>query len=205
MKRLLALSVTAFAGIAAAPAVAQDSASESANERVMMVTIAAGEECPVSEDPDTIVVCDEIDPNEQYRIPSQLRRSEAPENRSWTERSRSFQDVARMGPGSCTAVGGGSELGCTAREIEEAVAERENAPERRFSLQIEEARRERLETIDGEAARTQARVEELERAYMERLEAERDAPLPGEEEEALPELQVVDPDAIPQRAPESGN
>ena len=54
----------------------------------------------------------------------------------------------------------------------------------------------RLEEIDGEAARTQARVEELERAYIERLEAERDAPLPGEESEALPEIQVTDPEAI---------
>jgi uncharacterized protein YceH (UPF0502 family) len=129
-----------------------------------------------------------------------LRRSGSPENRAWTDRVREFEDVGAFGPGSCTNIGGGSELGCSIQEIENARAEREQAPERRFSQQIDEARQERLSTIEGEAARTQARVEALEREYMEQLEAERDAPLPGEEE-PLPELEVVDPDAIPQRPP----
>lgn len=193
MKRLIALSASAaLAAIAASPAAAQEEGSE----RIMMVQIPQGGDCPDSPDGDTIVVCEEIE--DPYRIPSQLRQSRDPENNSWTERTRGLEDVGTFGPGSCTNIGGGSELGCSIQEIEDAVAEREVAPERRFSLQIEEARRERLETIDGEAARTQARVEELERAYMERLEAERDAPLPGEEE-PLPE--VVDPEAIPQRPP----
>jgi len=187
---LLAAATTALAGLGATPAAAQGEG----NERIMMVQIPAGEDCPDAPDADTIVVCEEIE--NPYRIPGQLRQSRDPENNSWTERSRDFNEVGKFGPGSCTNIGGGSELGCSIQEIEEAVAEREVAPERRFSMQIEEARRERLEEIDGEAARTQARVEELERAYIERLEAERDAPLPGEESEALPEIQVTDPEAI---------
>ena len=39
---------------------------------------------------------------------------------------------------------------------------------------IAQARGERLATIDAEAAATQARVEELERQYMERVRQEED-------------------------------
>ncbi len=187
---VLLAAATGLVAIAGVPAAAQD---VQVNERVMMVQIPQGGECPESPDGDTIVVCEEIE--DPYRIPSQLRQSRSPENNSWTERSRDFNEVGRFGPGSCTNIGGGSELGCSIEEIEEAVAEREVAPERRFSLQIEEARRERLEEIDGEAAATQARVEELERAYLERLEAERDAPLPGEDE-PLPEIEADDPETL---------
>lgn len=184
MTRLL-LPAAALAILLGTPAMAQDASGE----RVMMVTIPAGDECPAAEDPNTIVVCEEIE--DPYRIPSTLRQSRSPENRSWADRVRATEDVGNFGPGSCTNIGGGSELGCSIQEIEAAVAERENAPERRFSLQIEQARAERLETIDADAARTQGRVEELERAYMERLEAERDAPLPGEEA-PLPALESAE-------------
>ncbi len=174
---LIALSSLAVS--ATGPAAAQDAAGE----RVMMVNIPVGGECPVAEDPNTIVVCDEIE--DPYRIPSNLRQSRSPENRSWTDRVRAAEDVGSLAPGSCNNIGLGSELGCSVLEYEAALAERENAPGHRFSEQIAEARAERLETIDADAARTQGRVEELERAYLERLEAERDAPLPGEDE-ALP-------------------
>lgn len=195
MKRLLTLTTAlGAAALLAQPAAAQDAGGE----RVMMVQLQEGEVCPQSEDPDTIVVCEQIE--DPYRIPSRLRQGNSPENRSWAQRARENERVGAFGPGSCTNVGGGSEIGCSIQEIELARAERENSPERRFSLQIEQARAERLETIDADARMTQQRVEELERAYLERLEAERDAPLPGEEE-ALPDLQVVDPAAIPQRPP----
>lgn len=187
MKRLPALVAATTAMALAMPAAAQDTG----NERVMMVQIPAGGECPQADDPDTIVVCEEIE--DPYRIPGNLRRSSDPANRSWSDRVRANEDVGAFGPGSCTAIGGGSELGCTAQALEASVAERENSPQRRFSEQIAELRSERLETIDADTARTQARVEELERAYLERLEAERDAPLPGEEV-PLPE---VDPASTP--------
>ena len=197
MNRLIAFcAATAISGAMAIPAHAQGGG----NERIMMVTIPAGEECPTTDEPDTIIVCDEISDGEQYRIPRQLRRSGSPENRAWTDRVRDLEDVGNFGPGSCTNIGGGSEIGCSIQEIEDSKAARAEAPERLFSQQIDQARQERLSTIEGEAARTQSRVEELEREYMEKLEAERDGPLPGEEE-PLPELQVVDPDAIPQRPP----
>lgn len=200
MKRLpILLAASVAAALPAAPALAQDTAaaSGSGGERVMMVNIRPGEACPTASDPDTIVVCDEIE--DPYRIPSNLRQGRSPENRSWAQRVRDNEDVGNFGPGSCTTIGAGSEIGCTAQEIEAAYAEREQAPERRYSQQIEQARAERLETIDADARMTQARVEAIEREYMERLAAERDAALPGEGE-PLPAPQVVDPAAIPQRA-----
>lgn len=200
MTRKITLAASsALLAFTAMPATAQNTGAEAGTERVMMVTIPAGGVCPQAEDPDTIVVCEEIE--DPYRIPSVLRQSRNPENRSWTDRVRASENVGAFGPGSCTNIGAGAELGCTAQFIEDSVAERENAPERRFSQQIAEARADRLETIDADAAMTQGRVEQLERAYLERLEAERDAPLPGEDDAPLPELQVVDPAAIPQRPP----
>jgi hypothetical protein len=174
MTRLLipAAVVAAMFGL---PAAAQDASGE----RVMMVTIPVGGECPEATDPNTIVVCDEIE--DPYLIPRQLRQSRDPANRSWTDRVPAAEDVGSLAPGSCNNIGLGSELGCSVLEYEAALAERQNAPGVRFSQQIAEARAERLETIDADAARTQARVEELERAYMARLEAERDAPLPGDD------------------------
>lgn len=200
MTRISALAFASLATLAADPVTAQSlGPQDSGNERIMMMQIQKGEACPQSEDPDTIVVCEEIE--DPYRIPSRLRQSNSPENRSWTDRVRATERVGAFGPGSCSNAGAGSEIGCSIQEIEAAVAARENAPERRFSLQIEQARAERLATIDADARLAQQRVEALERAYLERLEAERDAALPGEEEEALPELRVVDPEAIPQRPP----
>lgn len=186
-----ALFASTFASLAAVPGAAQAPAE---GERVMMVNIRPGEACPTSPDGDTIVVCDEIE--DPYRIPSTLRQGASPENRSWADRVRDMENVGATGPGSCSNVGGGSEIGCTAQFIEANVEERENGPQVRFSEQIAAARAERLSTIDADAAMTQARVEVIERAYMERLEAEREAPLPGDE--AAP-AEVVDPAAIPQR------
>ena len=58
----------------------------------------------------------------------------------------------------------------------------------RFSQLIEQAREDRLSTIDADAAAEQERVEQIEREYLERLERERQAPLPGEEAETLPDI-----------------
>lgn len=195
MKRLIVLASTAaIIGLASAPAAAQDEGGES--ESYNTVIIYGDDECPASEG-GTITVCARMDEGERYRIPPNLRQSRDPSNEAWTERVRSFETVGDFGPLSCTNIGGGSELGCTAKMIEEAYREREGAPDVRFGQLIAAERQERLSTIDAEAAATQARVEVLERAYMDRLEEERDAPLPGEDD--LPE--VVDPSDVPEAPP----
>ena len=78
--------------------------------------------------------------------------------------------------------GAGGFTGCTQQLIDRAYAERSESENIRFSQLIEQARQERLSTIDEDAAAEQERVEQIEREYLERLERERDAPLPGEEE-----------------------
>lgn len=192
MTRAFLLATCALcAGLSAIPAAAQ----QSGNERVMMVTIRPGEACPESPEPDTIVVCDEIE--DPYRIPSNLRQGRSPENRSWADRVRENEDVGAAGPGSCTNIGGGSELGCTAQFIETSVEERQNGPQRRYSEQIAEARAERLATIDADAAMTQSRVEEIEREYMAHENAASEAALP--DESTAPPAEVVDPANVPQR------
>ena len=154
------------------PAAAQ--AQEDGGDRVNQVIIFGQDECPVSEG-DTITVCARLDESERYRIPPRLRASSSPDNEAWAQRAQSLETVGRFGPLSCTPAGAGGELGCTAAMIEAAYAEKAAGSDVRFSQLIEQERAERLSEIDGEAAATQARVEELERAYMERLEAERDA------------------------------
>ena len=64
--------------------------------------------------------------------------------------------------------------------INAAYADKREGSDVRFSQLIEAARAARLSTIDEDAADQQARVEQLEREYMERLERERKQPLPGE-------------------------
>ena len=77
-----------------------------------------------------------------------------------------------FGPLSCSPVGAGGELGCTAQMIAAAYEEKRTGPGVRAAELIAQARSERLSTIDAEAAATQARVEELERQYMERVRRE---------------------------------
>ena len=192
MTRLFALAaISATLGLLTLPASAQDDAGE----RVNMVNIYGDDACPQSDD-DTITVCARYPESERYRIPRNLRESNSPDNESWTQRAQSLETIGKFGPMSCSPAGAGGDLGCTVQMIEAAYRERESGSDVRFSELINEARQERLSEIDGEAAATQERVEELERAYMERLEAERDAPLPDEEDaEARP--QVVDPAAVP--------
>jgi hypothetical protein len=154
----------------AAPALAQ----EDGGDRVNQVIIFGDDACPRSEG-DTITVCARLDESERYRIPPLLRNSSSPDNEAWSRRAQSLEAVGAFGPLSCTPVGAGGELGCTVQAIEAAYAERAGGSSVRFSQLIEEERAARLAEIDNEAASTQRRVEELERAYMERLERERDA------------------------------
>lgn len=191
MKRLLALAIGLSAGaFFSAPAAAQDEGGD----RVNTLIIYGEDECPQSSG-NEITVCARMDESERYRIPERLRQSEDPANEAWASRVRSYEAVGDFGPMSCTPVGAGGELGCTAERIEAAYAAKEQSSDVRFSQLIEQARQERLSTIDEEAAATQARVEELERQYMERerqMQAGEIAP-----EEPSGEPQVVDPAQLP--------
>ena len=169
---IFAIGIAATSLAALLPAAA--SAQETGGDRVNQVIIFGQDPCPQSEG-DTITVCARLDESERFRIPPLLRGSNSPDNEAWASRAQSLETIGAFGPLSCSPVGAGGETGCTVAMIEAAYAERAGASGVRFSQLIEEERAARLAEIDGEAAATQARVEELERAYMERLEAERDA------------------------------
>ena len=165
MKRFIVTLAVATAGALSTPAAAQDEA------RVNQLIIYGKDECPQSAE-DEITVCARLDESERYRIPPDLRTSDDPANQPWSARVKSFEAVGAFGPLSCTPTGLGGELGCTAKMIEAAYQERRTSSDVRAGELIAAARSERLETIDAEAADTQARVEELERQYMDRVRAE---------------------------------
>lgn len=181
MLRHLSAFAIATAAFGAVPAAAQDEAGD----RVNMVIIYGDDECPPSTDGE-ITVCARKAEAERYRIPERLRSSTSPANQSWTERVERYETVGNFGIMSCSPTGTGGEGGCTQQMIDAAYRARQEGSDVRFGQLIEEARAERLSTIDQEAAEEQARVEQLEKAYMEKLERERQGPVPGEPATAAP-------------------
>lgn len=165
------LFVFASASAALAALSAPASAQSEPGDKVNTVIVYGDDECPQSSD-DQIVVCARLEESERFRIPERLRQSNDPENEPWASRVRAYETVGQFGALSCSPVGSGGELGCTAQMIENAYRERATSSDVRAGELIAEARAERLETIDAEAAATQARVEELERQYLERARAE---------------------------------
>jgi hypothetical protein len=190
MKHLLA---PAALFSAAAFAAASPSAAQGVNEKINMVIAYSEDECPIAQ-PGEVVICEILVEAERYRIPSNLRYSDAPENVAWARRVDEIKYVGDFGAMSCSPAGAGGFTGCTQKFIEAAYKDRAEADNVRFGLLIEEARAERLSSIDADAAAEQERVEMIEREYLQRLERERDAELPGEA--ALP------PPSASQDAPE---
>ena len=168
MKRLLVFATLA-ASIAILPAPV--AAQSEAGDRVNTVIVYGDDQCPPSTG-EEIVVCARLDEGERFRIPERLRQSSDPANEPWASRVRAYETVGNFGALSCSPVGSGGELGCTAKMIEAAYRERATGSDVRAGELIAAAREERLETLDAEAAATQARVEELERQYLERARAE---------------------------------
>ena len=177
MRAPFALLATAFLGLAtvSVPAAAQDDGGDKVN-----MVIAYGEdECPQPVG-DEIIVCEILVEAERFRIPRTLRTSDSPQNKSWAERVESLKVIGEFGTASCSPTGSGALVGCTQKMIDAAYAEKRKGAGVRFAQLIEAARAERLSTIDEDAAEQQARVEKLEQAYLDRLERERAAPLPGD-------------------------
>lgn len=176
MKHLLAPAALAtLAALAAAsPATAQ-----SANEKINMVIAYSEDECPEAKDGE-LVICEILVEAERYRIPSNLRYSDSPENKAWARQVEEIKYVGDFGAMSCSPAGAGGFTGCTQKFVEAAYKDRAEAENVRFGQLIEKARQERLSTIDATAAAEQERVEMIEREYMQRLEREREAELPGE-------------------------
>jgi hypothetical protein len=173
MKLLLAPAALALLA-AASPAAAQ-----SASEKINMVIAYSADECPTAQ-PGEVVVCEILVEEERYRIPSNLRYSDNPANRSLARQVDEIKYVGDFGAMSCSPAGAGGFTGCTQKFIEAAYKDKAEEEGVRFGKLIEAARAERLSTIDADAAAEQERVESIEREYLQRLERERAAELPGE-------------------------
>lgn len=164
MRRFLA---TAAIPLAIASLAAPAAAQEQAGDKVNTVIVYGNDACPKSTGND-ITVCARMSESERYRIPENLRGSDSPQNQSWTNKVESYETVGNFGPLSCTPYGAGGELGCTAKMIKNAYAEKKQGSDVKFGQLIAQARSERLSTIDQEAAETQGRVEEAEKEYLAR-------------------------------------
>lgn len=159
----------AMAPLAAAPALAQDD-----SEKVNQVIVYGDQPCPEAVGTEIVVCVRQEDP---YRIPSPLRKSEAPQNEAWAQKVEANASVGATGVGSCSTVGQSGQTGCGINEIERAYAEKEQADGVRMGVLIAEERAKRLSEIDAAAAAEQARVEQIEREYNARINGE-PAPAP---------------------------
>lgn len=175
MTRLSAALAMAAAVFAAAPALAQDAPSDDVRMSIVYGDDAAPE-CPGGE----ICVVARLPEEDRYRIPPPLRFSEDAENTAWTRRVEKLEMIGDFGTMSCSPAGAGGFTGCTQQMIAAAYGDKAEGANVRFSELIAAARADRLSQIDQTAAEEQARVEQIEREYMERLERERAAELPNE-------------------------
>lgn len=166
-RSLIALSTASL--MAVTPVTAQDTAGD----KVRMV-IVYGDDAAPSAEGDEIVVVARMPEADRFRIPENLRYSDNPANQAWINRVERMEFVGASGTLSCSTVGAGGFTGCTQEMIRNAYADRNASPAVRFGALIAAARAERLSTIDEDAVEEQARVEQIEREYMQRLERERD-------------------------------
>jgi len=175
MKHLIAPTLAAAVMVAAA----SPAAAQSADEKINMVIAYSEDECPVAQ-PGEVVVCEILVEEDRYRIPSNLRYSTNPANQSLARQVDQIKYVGDFGTMSCEPAGAGGFTGCNQKFVEAWGKDKKEADAVRFGWLIEQARQERLSTIDAEAAAEQERVEMIEREYMKRLERERDGELAGE-------------------------
>jgi hypothetical protein len=190
-------------GIGPADSATDDLAPQTVTEPVQTAFVYGDDAAPPCPE-GTICVIARLPDGDRYRIPETLRFSENPENQSWASRVEKLELVGGFGALSCSPVGAGGFTGCTQQLVDAAFADKRNGEAVRFSQLIAAAREERLSTIDADAAAEQERVEQIERAYLERLERERSGVLPGEEggEEGREEEGPEEVGALPQPGPE---
>ena len=172
----------ALAVLATPPVAAQDVAGDK-----VRTAIVYGDDAGPTPEGDEIVVIVRLPEADRYRIPEGLRYSDNPANQAWINRVEKLEFVGNFGTLSCSATGIGGATGCTQEMIRNAYADKDASPSVRFGELIAAARAERLSTLDAAAAEEQARVEAIEREYMQRLERERQNE-DGEEGTALPAI-----------------
>lgn len=105
--------------------------------RVRSVTLQGSEPCPTAQG-DEVVVCSRLNPDEQFRIPKELRNTTEPaaKNQAWTNRVATAASTSRVAaglPDTCSTVGSGGQTGC-ALMINNAWAAERRAAEKNDSM-----------------------------------------------------------------------
>jgi hypothetical protein len=116
-----ALAIAALAGPASAQIITGDASAgasgaltQSASApRTRMVSILKGETCPRSTDPDEIIVCGVVEPEDQFRIPPIIREEQRIAKRDNVPAVRAGLIDPGLSGGSCSAVGSAGQHGCS--------------------------------------------------------------------------------------------
>ena len=92
------------------------SSAQQTPQRIRNVQLTGNEQCPKAQG-DEIVVCSRISPNEQFRIPKELRNTAEPaaQNQAWANRTVTAEAVSKAAaglPNTCSPVGTGGQTGC---------------------------------------------------------------------------------------------
>lgn len=111
--------VSVLFGAIAVPALAQVQPAGDTGRvpaRVRSVTLEGNETCPTAQG-DEVVVCSRLSPDEQFRIPKELRNTAEPaaKNQAWTNRVATAATASRVAaglPDTCSTVGSGGQTGC---------------------------------------------------------------------------------------------
>jgi hypothetical protein len=116
--------------LAALPATAQQTP-----QRTREIIVFGNDPCPRATD-DDVVICARRPEKDRYRIPEALRPTGPPQlSQSWATRSKTLATAGQTGPGVCSGIGPGGNVGCALKDIQQGVAERdeqdaaETAPE----------------------------------------------------------------------------
>ena len=122
-----------------APALAEAQQAESGQppQRIRSLTLNATDPCPKST-AEEIVVCSRINPDEQYRVPKELRGTEEvpAQRQSWVNRAAAADEIGRVAgglPDTCSPVGTGGQTGCSLQRARAFAAEK-RAAERNDAL-----------------------------------------------------------------------
>jgi hypothetical protein len=167
--------MAAAAAVLAGLAFTSPAAAQNDGERINQLIVYGDDPCPQSANDSEITVCARKDESERYRIPEPLRDVQSLQNNAWNNKVLAYETVGKQGILSCSPVGPGGSTGCLDRLIDTAYAEKGIDTQLKFSDLIAAEREKRLANIDAEAAATQARVEEAEKAYEARQRAQAEA------------------------------
>jgi hypothetical protein len=127
----LAASLTAaalVAGLASAPAMAQDQpTTEGSKQRISEIIVFGTDPCPRSTD-DEVVVCSRVPESYRYRMPEAYRPSGTyQQTQAWAKKAKSIERVGRTGIQSCSPVGPAGYTGCLEQVIDSAREESNEA------------------------------------------------------------------------------